>query len=199
MHSSARARLVGKVPFAIINMLRNSGNKLLLTECERSVQGRHRNSAANDGSLPGATAGAHAAGLSRPSQTQSGTRRGMRPLIQAAISTARKTCTSSLASAGASSGIGSTEHPHLSGRCRPRYIPASRPYRRKWRPRSGRRPITQRGGASHPPDTDYVLLAESEVRRRPAAQSCLFGGAREERCHASADFHAANRASPPAS
>ena len=63
MHSSARARLVGKVPFAIINMLRNSGNKLLLTECERSVQGRHRNSAANDGSLPGATAGAHAAGL----------------------------------------------------------------------------------------------------------------------------------------
>jgi len=36
---------------------------LLVTECERSVQDRHRNSAANDGSLPGATAGAHAAGL----------------------------------------------------------------------------------------------------------------------------------------
>jgi len=39
----------------------------------------------------------------------------------------RKTCTSSLASVDASSGIGSTEHPHLSGRCRPRHIPASRP------------------------------------------------------------------------
>ena len=36
---------------------------LLVTGCERSVQDRHRNSAANDGSLPGATAGAHAAGL----------------------------------------------------------------------------------------------------------------------------------------
>jgi hypothetical protein len=75
--------------------------------------------------------------LSRPSQTQSGTRCGMRPLIQAAISTARKTCTRSLASVAASSGIGSTGHPDLSGRCRPR------PYRqaaqiggyRTWGPR----------------------------------------------------------------
>jgi hypothetical protein len=54
------------------------------------------------------------------------------------------------------------------------------------RPCSGRRLITQRGGEYHPPDADCVLLAESEVRRRPAAQSCSFGGAQEERCHARA-------------
>ncbi len=42
------------------NMLRDSGNMLLVTGWERSVQDRHRNPAANDGSLPGATAGAHA-------------------------------------------------------------------------------------------------------------------------------------------
>ena len=55
--------LVRKVRFTINNVLRNSGNMLLVTECERSVEDRHRNSAANDGSLPGATAGAHTAGL----------------------------------------------------------------------------------------------------------------------------------------
>ena len=56
---SALAWLVRKVQFAIINMLLNSGKILLVTGCKRSVQDRHRNSAANDGSLPGATAGAH--------------------------------------------------------------------------------------------------------------------------------------------
>lgn len=60
---SARAWLARKVQFANINMSRNSGKTLLVTGCKRSVQGRHRNSAANDGSLPGATAGAPAAGL----------------------------------------------------------------------------------------------------------------------------------------
>ena len=49
MHSSARARLVGKVQLAIINVSWNSGNMLLVTGCERSVQDRHRNSAANGG------------------------------------------------------------------------------------------------------------------------------------------------------
>ena len=37
------------VPFAVNNMLQTSGNELLVTECGRSVQDRHRNSAANDG------------------------------------------------------------------------------------------------------------------------------------------------------
>ena len=44
-------------------MSRHSRKKLLVTGCERSVQGRHRSSAANGGYLPGATAGAHAADL----------------------------------------------------------------------------------------------------------------------------------------
>jgi hypothetical protein len=44
-----RPGVVRKVQFAIINMSQNSGNKLLVTECERSVQDRHRNSAGNDG------------------------------------------------------------------------------------------------------------------------------------------------------
>ena len=43
------AWLVRKVQLAINDRLQNSGNKLLVTECERSVQDRHRNSAANDG------------------------------------------------------------------------------------------------------------------------------------------------------
>ena len=53
MHGSARAWLVRKVQFAVINMLRNSGKKLLVTGCERSVQGRHRNSAATAANYPG--------------------------------------------------------------------------------------------------------------------------------------------------
>jgi hypothetical protein len=36
---------------------------LLVTGCKRSVQDRHRNSAAKGGQLPGATGGAHATGL----------------------------------------------------------------------------------------------------------------------------------------
>ena len=51
--SSARAWLVRKVQVAINNMLRNSRNGLLVFGYERSVQGRHRNSAANGGQLPG--------------------------------------------------------------------------------------------------------------------------------------------------
>jgi hypothetical protein len=49
MHGSARARLARKVRFATINMSQNSRNKLLVTGCERSVQGRYRNSAVNGG------------------------------------------------------------------------------------------------------------------------------------------------------
>ena len=53
MHDSARARLARKVQFATINMSRNSRNKLLVTGCERSVQGRYRNSAVNAANYPG--------------------------------------------------------------------------------------------------------------------------------------------------
>jgi hypothetical protein len=53
MHGSARARLARKVRFATINMSRNSRNKLLVTGCERSVQGRYRNSAVNAANYPG--------------------------------------------------------------------------------------------------------------------------------------------------
>jgi len=49
MPSSAQARLVKNVQFATINMSRHSRKKLLVTGCERNVQGRHRNSAANGG------------------------------------------------------------------------------------------------------------------------------------------------------
>ena len=63
MHGSARARLARKVQFTTSNMSRNSRKILLVTGCERSVQGRYRNSAVKGGQLPGATAGAHAAGL----------------------------------------------------------------------------------------------------------------------------------------
>src|SRR6266487_2031584 len=63
MHSSARAWLVRKVRCAMINRLPDSGNELLVSRCERSVQDRHRNSAAKGGQLPGATGGAHAHGL----------------------------------------------------------------------------------------------------------------------------------------
>src|SRR5438552_17166789 len=60
MHSSTRAWLVRKVQLAIINMLLNSRNVLLVFWCGRSVRVRHRNSAAKGGQLPGATGGAHA-------------------------------------------------------------------------------------------------------------------------------------------
>jgi hypothetical protein len=40
--------MVRNVQFAI-SMQLNSGKKLLVTGCERSVQGRYRNSAANGG------------------------------------------------------------------------------------------------------------------------------------------------------
>src|SRR6266704_455095 len=60
MHSSTRAWLVRKVQFATISMLPDSGNKLLVSGCERSVQDTHRTSAAEGGQLPGATGGAHA-------------------------------------------------------------------------------------------------------------------------------------------
>ena len=49
----AGAWLVGKVQFAAMNMLSNSGNRLLVFGCERSVSGTHRNSAAEGGQLPG--------------------------------------------------------------------------------------------------------------------------------------------------
>jgi hypothetical protein len=49
MHGSARARLARKVQFAAINMSRNSRKILLVTGCERSVKGRHRNSAVKGG------------------------------------------------------------------------------------------------------------------------------------------------------
>src|ERR1700704_3644738 len=45
MHGSARARLARKVQFTTINMSRNSRKVLLVTGCERNVQGRYRNSA----------------------------------------------------------------------------------------------------------------------------------------------------------
>jgi hypothetical protein len=53
MHSSAQAWLVGKVQFATIDMSQNSGKKLLVIGCERSVQDRYRNSATNGGQLLG--------------------------------------------------------------------------------------------------------------------------------------------------
>ena len=46
---AALARLVKNVQCAINNMSRNSRKKLLVTGCERSVQGRYRNSAVNGG------------------------------------------------------------------------------------------------------------------------------------------------------
>jgi len=49
----AGAWLVRKARFAAINMQSNSGNELLVSGCERSVSGTHRNSAAEGGQLPG--------------------------------------------------------------------------------------------------------------------------------------------------
>jgi len=49
----AGAWLVRKVQFAAMNMLSNSGNRLLVFGCERSVSDTHRNSAAEGGQLPG--------------------------------------------------------------------------------------------------------------------------------------------------
>jgi len=49
----AGAWLVRKVQFAAMNMLSNSGNRLLVLGCERSVSDTHRNSAAEGGQLPG--------------------------------------------------------------------------------------------------------------------------------------------------
>jgi hypothetical protein len=49
----AGAWLVRTVQFAAINMPPNSGNKLLVFGCERSVNDTHRNSAAEGGQLPG--------------------------------------------------------------------------------------------------------------------------------------------------
>ncbi len=49
----AGAWLVRKVQFATMNMLSNSGNRLLVFGCERSVSDTHRNSAAEGGQLPG--------------------------------------------------------------------------------------------------------------------------------------------------
>jgi len=45
----AGAWLVRKARFATMNMLSNSGNRLLVFGCERSVSGTHRNSAAEGG------------------------------------------------------------------------------------------------------------------------------------------------------
>ena len=45
----AGAWLVRKARFAAMNMLSNSGNRLLVFGCERSVSGTHRNSAAEGG------------------------------------------------------------------------------------------------------------------------------------------------------
>jgi hypothetical protein len=49
----AGAWLVRKVQFATLDMLSNSGNRLLVFGCERSVSDTHRNSAAEGGQLPG--------------------------------------------------------------------------------------------------------------------------------------------------
>jgi hypothetical protein len=63
MHSSARTWLVKKVRFATINRLSDSGNLLLISGCEHSVQDRHRNSAADGGQLPGLPEESTPAGL----------------------------------------------------------------------------------------------------------------------------------------
>ncbi len=49
----AGAWLVRKVQFATMNMPSNSGNRLLVSGCERSVSYTHRSSAAEGGQLPG--------------------------------------------------------------------------------------------------------------------------------------------------
>lgn len=49
----AGAWLVRKARFAAMNMSPDSGNRLLVFGCERSVSGTHRNSAAEGGQLPG--------------------------------------------------------------------------------------------------------------------------------------------------
>jgi hypothetical protein len=49
----AGAWLVRKARFATMNMLKNSGNMLLVFRCECNVSGTHRNSAAEGGQLPG--------------------------------------------------------------------------------------------------------------------------------------------------
>ena len=49
----AGAWLVRKARFATMNMSPDSGNRLLVFGCERSVSDTHRNSAAEGGQLPG--------------------------------------------------------------------------------------------------------------------------------------------------
>src|SRR6478735_12599854 len=66
MHSSTRAWLVRKVQFSTTSRLPNSGNVLLVFRCGRSVQNRHRTSAAEGGQLSGATGGARAPARHHP-------------------------------------------------------------------------------------------------------------------------------------